>query len=187
MANKQRFESCSERTTEKKERAKKRKQRADKKLMENAEKKRTSKSTLYRSVSRMSKVLPNSPRLKGIVLKKLVHIHTPNLLRSAKRIRLDLIIDKEVREKVQEFYIEDGISYQAPGKKDFVICKDENGEKVKRQVKYMTMKLKEAFSLFKADYPTEKVALSRFFQLQTTTCEVTKLLKMCVSVSCMRT
>ena len=51
-----------------KERATKRKQRADKKLMENAEKKRTSKSTLYRSVSRVSKVLPNTPRLKGSVI-----------------------------------------------------------------------------------------------------------------------
>ena len=84
--------------------------------MENAEKKRTSKPTLYRSVSRVPKVLPNSPRLKRILLKKVAHIHTINLLKSAKRIRLDRIIDKEVRDKVQEFYKEDGISYRAFGK-----------------------------------------------------------------------
>ena len=76
-------------------------------------------------------------------------------------------MDIEVKEKVTAFFQEDGISY--PGMKDFVITRDENGEKIKRQAKYMQMTMKEAFCLFKTSQPTVKVGMSSFCRFRPNT------------------
>ena len=76
-----------------------------------------------------------------------------------------------MKEKVTAFFQEDGISYQAPGMKDFVITRDENGEKIKRQakLKYMQMTMKEAFCLFKTSQLTVKVGMSSFCRFRPNT------------------
>ena len=82
---------------------------------------------------------------------------------------MDRILDIEVKEKVTAFFQEDGISYQAPSMKGFVITRDENGEKIKRQAKYMQMTMKEAFCLFKTSQQTVKVGMSSFCRFRPNT------------------
>lgn len=71
---------------------------------------------------------------------------------------------------VREFYNSSDISWQAPGRKDYLIIREstESGEKIKRteQVRYMLMSLREAHSKFKEDNPSLKVGLSKFCELR---------------------
>ena len=80
-------------------------------------------------------------------------------------------LDQETREKVQEFYQTDEISWQAPGIKVRVIVrvKDEQGKnaKVVLQSRYMLMSLAEAHKIYKREFTNQyKVGLSKFCALR---------------------
>lgn len=71
-----------------------------------------------------------------------------------------------VKSTVKDFFEKDGVSYQAPGKRDAVITRNDDGEKIKLQKKYLTITLKEAFFLFKADHPEVRIGFSSFCELR---------------------
>ena len=49
---------------------------------------------------------------------------------------------------IQQFYQRDDISRQAPGKKDVVNVRDENGQKVKFQTRHVTSLIMETYTYF---------------------------------------
>lgn len=61
--------------------------------------------------------------------------------------------------KVQEFYNNDSISWQAPGKRDFVTIK-ENGIKKKYQKRHLLYNIREVYELFLEQNLSKKTSFS---------------------------
>jgi len=58
----------------------------------------------------------------------------------------------DVIQKVQDFYTNDNISWQAPGKRDYVTIR-ENGSRVRYQKRFLLFNLREVHQLFIHDNP----------------------------------
>lgn len=144
------------------ERQKAYRQKMKSKLEEDGLAKVLPKAFLNRSIIKAEKALPGSPRTKIRVVSKLAEKFTPTLVRKLRRRRLELQIREDTREAVQNFFLTSDLSWQAPGKKDYVILQDQKGEKFKAQVKYLTMTLKEAHALFQEVYADMKISFSKF-------------------------
>ena len=71
----------------------------------------------------------------------------------------------QLKEKIKDFYCRDDISYQAPGKRDFITIK-QAGVKKKIQKRYLLFSLNETFFLFINENPNEKISCSSFKQLR---------------------
>ena len=75
---------------------------------------------------------------------------------------------EEKIELVHSFYRTDDISWQAPGRKDWIIIREtmEEGDRIKttQQVRYM-MSLREAYNKFIEQHSTVKMSLSKFCEL----------------------
>lgn len=71
---------------------------------------------------------------------------------------------------VEDFYSNDDISWQAPGKKDRMIIRENSteGKVLKRtiQLRYMLMSLREAYSQFQKSHPTITIGLSKFSEFR---------------------
>ena len=71
----------------------------------------------------------------------------------------------DVIQSVKDFYLRSDISWTAPGRKDSItVIRD--GTKVKEQRHYLTMSIKEAYALYKQEFPDENVGLSTFKTLR---------------------
>ena len=82
-------------------------------------------------------------------------------LRKTKSDRLS----EEVMNNVREFYHQDSISRMMPGKGDCVSVR-KDGAKVKVQKRLLLCNLKEAYVVFKSEYPSMKVGFSKFAELR---------------------
>ena len=59
-------------------------------------------------------------------------------------------------DRIEEFYTKDFISWQAPGKRDFVTTKD-NGIKVNHQKRHLLYNLREVYELFLQENPGKQM------------------------------
>ncbi len=69
-------------------------------------------------------------------------------------------------EKVKLFYEQDDVSRQAPGRKDCITIRHDNGVKEKTQVRHLVNSITETYALFKRKYPLAKVGSSKFAELR---------------------
>ena len=67
---------------------------------------------------------------------------------------------------VKQFYIEDYIRRQAPGRKDVKTVLNENGFKDRLQTRHLQHLIKEAYALFVKQYPEIKIGKSKFAEMQ---------------------
>ena len=130
----------------------------------------------YRSVQAMGKAmskvrasLPNSPRKRRAVataMAKEIGISVGKARRGA----VTTGIDEETKKKIIEFYQKDDVSWQAPGRKDYIVSrsKDGNGNTIKKhmQCKYMLMSLAEAHHLYLEGNPNFPIGRSKFCDLR---------------------
>ncbi len=72
-----------------------------------------------------------------------------------KSVRVQPQIPSSVVKTVQEFYKLDTISWQAPGKRDTKVVK-ENGVKVKYQKRHLLLTIREVYELFMEQYPSKE-------------------------------
>ncbi len=72
-----------------------------------------------------------------------------------KAVRIQQKIPPSVVKTIQEFYKLDTISWQAPGKRDTKVVK-ENGVKVKYQKRHLLLNIREVYELFMEQYPSKK-------------------------------
>ena len=128
-----------------------------------------STQALGKAVKRVQLSLPSSPRKKRCVIQNL-----------AKRVGIEVLeelplphrsngLSESTKMLVNNFYLSDDISWQAPGRKDRVIIREVNeGRKEKRteQARYMLTSLKEAHFKFLEDHPSDKIGLSKFCELR---------------------
>ena len=73
---------------------------------------------------------------------------------------------KETKDLVRNFYERDDISRQAPGRKDVVTIRSENGEKTKVQARHLTTTINEVYAMFKESNPDIKIGRSKFSELR---------------------
>lgn len=125
-----------------------------------------SPASFGKALARVKKNLPRSPNKSKALVKKLACQLIPDIVQPTPKKQTVSQLSGETISKVKEFFLQDSISYQAPGTKDYVIMKDENGEKLKLQKKYLCMTLGEAYEIFQTENPDVKVCRSKFCELR---------------------
>lgn len=128
-----------------------------------------SRQALGKALKRARHSLPSSPQKKHFVVREIaksIGLDVSVSPTSAKRS----IITEETISLVNDFYNNNDISWQAPGRKDHVIIRETNeeGEKVKKivQARYLMMSLREAHTKFMEENPDTKIGLSKFCDLR---------------------
>lgn len=109
-----------------------------------------------KAFKRSAAALPTSPRKKKAIIVKLASIEGIRLMKEQKKKE-----DNELQAKVKEFFARPDIVYVCPGLKDEVTVWN-NGQKEKLRKCYMTMFLREAYSLFQESHPAVKIGFSTF-------------------------
>lgn len=126
-------------------------------------------STLRKAVKKVLPMLPKSPSKKRAVVRQLVKDTFTNKgilsSNSQKSPRSNDGIP-DIEKKVIAFYNQDGISSQAPGKRDFKSLQDDKGQKVHVQKRYMLMKVEEAFAVFIEKHGNDVIGKSKFYDLR---------------------
>lgn len=79
-------------------------------------------------------------------------------------------IEENTFKKVIEFYNSPDISRVCPGLRECVTKYNEQGEKIKKQRRLVLMNLKEAFEIFKSDFPDHKIKFSKFASIRPIEC-----------------
>ena len=122
-----------------------------------------------RAVNKTKQSLPKSPSKKLAVLRKLAdEVVGPVKYASSptKRTR-ESTLTSEVKSFIKEFFCNDEISWQAPGKQDVKSVKNPvSGERNHIQKRYMIMSIGEAFEQFKDSHPDVTIGKSTFFSLR---------------------
>ena len=114
----------------------------------------------------LRKSLP-SPRRRKAVTRKLYEEERDKTPEPKKRPRPHgNALSDETIDKVKRFYEQDDISRQAPGRKDCITIRNNDGSKEKTQIRHMVNSLNETYALFKKKYPLAKVGSSKFAELR---------------------
>ena len=122
-------------------------------------------STLSKAVKKAKSALPNSPRKRAMMVKRL------SSEAGCQEATFPLIkqggtaLSKELKAAVIEFYMRDDISRQAPGKRDTVAVR-ENNERKTMQKRHLSMNLSEVYQLFKQENHNKKIGNSKFSSLR---------------------
>ena len=120
---------------------------------------------LSKPVMKAKSALPNSPRKRATVVKRL------SLEAGCQEATFPLTkqggtaLSKQLKAAVIEFYMRDDISRQAPGKRDTVVVR-ENNEKKTLQKRQLSMNLSEVYQLFKQENSDKKIGKSKFSSLR---------------------
>lgn len=177
------------------ERERKRSQRAKKKEIERSmkcqdiipeEQPSTSIMTpqvLGKAIKRVKNALPSTPTKQIPIIKDVVKTWSPgkimvlskeiniklsdelNKEKETRKKRVDALSEDQKREVI-DFYKQDSISRILPGKKEYVSVKDPvTGKRTKYQKRILTMKLKEAYQLFKEEAKIS-IGFSTFAELR---------------------
>ncbi|CAF2260150.1 unnamed protein product, partial [Rotaria magnacalcarata] len=82
-----------------------------------------------------------------------------------KYARVQQSLSTDIKQKINDYYYRDDISYQAPGKRDTITVK-ENGIKQQLQKRYLLYSLRELHQLFLEENPDIKIGRSLFQDLR---------------------
>jgi hypothetical protein len=128
----------------------------------------STESSLSRAVKRVDQHLPKSPGKRRAVVKELACKVQLKFSSEKKRLRVDAenLQAIEMKKTVIECYNNEEYSRWTPGKSEYVITKDTDGNKVKLQKKYLQMTCGELYQLFKEQHPHLKVGKSVFYNLR---------------------
>ncbi|XP_054290654.1 uncharacterized protein LOC129005710 [Macrosteles quadrilineatus] len=126
--------------------------------------------TLGKALKKAKGTLPSSPAKKKAVLKRLIEENfglsvCKGLFKKQKKGPRQLT--ENCIKKVIDFYNNNEISRQAPGKRDVKSIKDpETSKRTTYQVRHMVMSIREAHEEFKVKNPDEQISLSKFYDLR---------------------
>ncbi|CAF4560066.1 unnamed protein product [Rotaria sp. Silwood1] len=84
------------------------------------------------------------------IISKTTHQHT----------RQQRLLSIELKELVSQFYQRDDITYQLPGKRDYVTVTDDNGESMTLKKRILLYNIRETYQLFVNEYSNKNVDLS---------------------------
>ena len=78
--------------------------------------------------------------------------------------------DEDVIKSVQDFYEDETVSYCTPGMNQYVVVRDKNNKKVKKQKKLLLCNLDVLFKLYKDRHPSSNIGRSKFAHLRPRHC-----------------
>ncbi|KAJ8875739.1 hypothetical protein PR048_023638 [Dryococelus australis] len=124
----------------------------------------TSKSTLRKAVFKATRKFPSGSSKKKTVIQQLIKetFDKPSDIFAVEKLTKSK--DSQDGEKIEAFYETDDVSWQAPGMRHFISIKNQNGEKIKKQKRYLIMGIDEVRRLFVQKHGI-KVRQSRFYEL----------------------
>jgi hypothetical protein len=124
-----------------------------------------------RAVKRVIQSLPKDPSKRVTVIHHIEQVLDviPKATNQHKREQRSLSI--ELKQTVIKFYNRDDISYQMPGKRDYITLKDDYGQTITLQKRILLFSIREAYQLFLA----ENIPSRTFFGKRLTRHEI----KMC--------
>lgn len=145
----------------------KRQQNKEMKCVNTANNSFRSLASLNKALNRVKRHLPNSPSKKTCILVKLAELSSSSSKLDCKlKAESKLRLSAECVTAIKEFYNADDVSWQCPGRKDYVLNVSDAGSKDKIQKKYMIMSIGEAHQLFLEKYPMYTVGRSKFAALR---------------------
>ena len=109
--------------------------------------------------------LPSTPKRKRAVWNSLSTKYCESPVAEITPTR-SIAISEETKHGVQTCYQRDDISRQAPGRRDVVIIRNENGEKSNVQARHLTTTINEVFAMFREINPHVKIGKSKFAELK---------------------
>ena len=118
---------------------------------------------MTRAICKAEFSLPNSPRKRSQVVQKLFEETCCSTSRSPGKTLGRL--SQEIVTMVENFYEQDDISRQAPGKRDTIVVRSNVGKET-RQRRHLFMTVAEAYKLFREKYPGECIGKSKFTEIQ---------------------
>ena len=124
-----------------------------------------SPQTLGKAVHKVFPLLPNSPRKRKAVIGKTAKSSGFSVSSKHQQSNGNKGVAKASVNSVEEFYFRHSISCQAPGRRDFVIVR-ENGKKSKLQKRHLMWSLKETFGLYQRENSYVKISFSKFCSLR---------------------
>lgn len=126
-----------------------------------------SRQALGKAVKRLVSALPRSPRKKQVVLTKIAEDVGLSISRKHAVKAHQGQISAETKKLVKDFYLQDDISRQLPGKKDVKSIKNvETGKKEKVAKRMLMYNLREVHKLFMDQHTEHKIGLSKFCELR---------------------
>ena len=149
----------------------KRKELSDNDIEESADSLNVPECTLNRSISKSMGSLPQSPRHRIKVVKRLAKKFTPMSMKRPIARRVASQLAEEIIDMVLNFYKRSDIAYQTPGQKDSKTVSTPKSsqkgcKKEKKQKLYLRYSLMEAYKVFTAENPEVKVSFSKFYALK---------------------
>lgn len=117
---------------------------------------------MARAKKALQSALPRSPRRNEIVRQKLF----PATVVSVKQTRRTSAVSENTVSLVKKFYERDDVRRIAPGRKDFMTIRKEDGEKVQCQKRHLTSSIKEVHAQYCEEFPQQKIGKSKFAELR---------------------
>lgn len=120
---------------------------------------------LGKAIGKVKRALPSSPRKRKAVIAKLASATGAHPEVNQQKKHPHNKLSPNTVKCIQDFYVRDSISRQAPGICDFVVLKVK-GKKTKLQKRHLMLSLRETFALFCQEHPDVEVGLSSFCSLR---------------------
>ena len=120
----------------------------------------TSRQTLGKAVQRTLRALPKDAQKRNHVVHHIAQLFdiVPKAIDTHKREQRSLSID--IKNSVVNFYNRDDISYQMPGKRDFIVVDDDTGQRITLQKRILLFSIREAYELFLVENQNQNLSLS---------------------------
>lgn len=120
----------------------------------------TSRQTLGKAVQRTLRTLPKDSQKRNHVVHHIAQLFdiVPKTAEKHKREQRSLSID--IKKSVVEFYNRDDVSYQMPGKRDFIVVDDDTGQRITLQKRILLFSIREAYQLFLVENQNTTFSLS---------------------------
>ncbi|XP_066585899.1 uncharacterized protein [Prorops nasuta] len=88
--------------------------------------------------------------------------HTMKGILSTPNPKIGRLLSNDIKLKVLEFYLDDEVSVNMPGMKDYLSIRNDNGKREHIQKRLILCNLKELYKLFEMRYPDYRLGFSKF-------------------------
>lgn len=117
-----------------------------------------------KSLKKVNSSLPQCDNKKKVIVQHLAEKF--GLLLKSTHQRTSLRLADKLKDDIHNFYVRNDISYQLPGKRDTVVVKDDDGNKVTYQKRILLNNLRENYEFFKEENKNVNLSRSSFAELR---------------------
>ena len=129
--------------------------------------------TMRKAVARADKALPSTPRRRKTIIRSLYQRNVtaedevtelPKKLTSP--CSMGYVVSEDTIKLIKNFYERDDISRQAPGRKEVILVRNDDGNKETKQKRHLLSSVKETYAIFKKENPHACVGKTKFTMLR---------------------